>query len=241
MRNGTAPSVLPSLARHRQRRFRHRSGNLQRFLGDGLRIDSLLNFLLHFLFLRCKTTRENVFTMHGYGQRKTKWKVKRDPGFFVRALLSGHRSLWDTFSWRGTEASEGTARQGHGQGGGSRASPPASKLLIMQGRSRLPHDEQRDEWGGRAHTQQGGESCHGRDQSGVKQSSDPGTPIQWERGLAAGSERGNFHGLVETLFWRLKGEHSTEAASMHTKNSPTAGNRAAAAALSPWEQHISHF
>jgi len=28
--------------------------------------------------------------------------------------------------------------------------------------------------GGRAHAQQGGESCHGRDQSSVKQSADPG-------------------------------------------------------------------
>lgn len=31
------------------------------------------------------------------------------------------------------------------------------------------------------------------------------------KGLAGGSEHRNFHGLVETLFWRLKGEHSTRA------------------------------
>ncbi len=31
------------------------------------------------------------------------------------------------------------------------------------------------------------------------------------KGLAGGSEHHNFHGLVETLFWWLKGEHSTRA------------------------------
>lgn len=31
------------------------------------------------------------------------------------------------------------------------------------------------------------------------------------KGLADSSEHHNFHGLVETLFWRLKGEHSTRA------------------------------
>ncbi len=83
------------------------------------------------------------------------------------------------------------------------------------------------------------------------------------KGLAGGSEHRNFHGLVETLFWRLKGEHSTRAelqcarlglhkhthacAHTHThthtprQNLPTAGKRAAACTMSPWQRHISHL
>lgn len=73
------------------------------------------------------------------------------------------------------------------------------------------------------------------------------------KGLAGGSEHRNFHGLVETLFWRLKGEHSTRAglqcalglAQTHThthrQNLRTAGARAAACTMSPWQRHISHL
>lgn len=73
------------------------------------------------------------------------------------------------------------------------------------------------------------------------------------KGLAGGSEHRNFHGLVETLFWRLKGEHSTRAGLQcarlglhkhmhtHTQNLPTAGDRAAACTMSPWQRHISHL
>ncbi len=38
---------------------------------------------------------------------------------------------------------------------------------------------------GRAHTQQGGESCHGEDQSSVKPSADPRPSIQWEKAWLA--------------------------------------------------------
>lgn len=107
--------------------------------------------------------------------------------------------------------------------------------------------------------------------SGEERSAAGGTNQVWSRAqtlglrsvgkaLATSSERRNFHGLVETLFWGLKGEHSTEAASMHvcthtntqspsfflpspscTQNPPTAGRRAVAIATLPWQRHISHL
>lgn len=105
--------------------------------------------------------------------------------------------------------------------------------------------------------------------SGEGSSATGGTNQVWSRAqtlglgsvgkaLATGSEHCNFHGLVETLFWGVKGgtQHGGSInACVHahkhtvslfllpslTQNPPTAGRRATAITTLPWQRHISHL
>lgn len=72
------------------------------------------------------------------------------------------------------------------------------------GREKRLGRAERPSKGGRAHTQQGGESCHRRDQSSVKQSPDPRPQFSGKR-LGCWFRAPQLHGLVETLFCGLKG------------------------------------
>ncbi|KAJ3587342.1 hypothetical protein NHX12_010940 [Muraenolepis orangiensis] len=74
-----------------------------------------------------------------------------------------------------------------------------SVLVIMKGRGRLGSAERPSEGDGPGPSREGSPAM-GRDQSSVNVEQRPRAGVQWERGLAAGSERRNFHGLAETLF-----------------------------------------
>lgn len=89
-----------------------------------------------------------------------------------------------------------------------------SLLVIMVERRRLGCAERPSEGGG-AHAQRGGESCRGRDQSSVKPGADPGP---WFSGKRLGHRfRAPQLSRIsrDTILKAERGEHSTEAASMH--------------------------
>lgn len=123
-----------------------------------------------------------------------------------------------------------------------------SALVIMVGRRWLRSVEQPSEGDGPTPSREGSSATGGTNQVWSRaQTLGLGSV---GKGLATGSERRNFHGLVETLFWRLKRgtqhggsinasvrahKHTVSLFLLlsHTQNPPTAGRRATAIAILP--------
>lgn len=142
--------------------------------------------------------------------------------------------------------------------------PDSNSVLVSPGLSAGNYDGEKPirqcwaaQWGGRAHAQQGGESCHRRDQSSVKQNADPGpwfsgkrlghwfrapqlsrisrdTILMTERGNTARRQHQCMRAHTQTHSHTVFLSFFFSLSLSHThKNPPTAGRRATAIAILP--------